>query len=164
MSTVRCAPPLRARVARRRWWLWPLVPVLIACMVAPAWAVPACTVASTATLAFGTVTALASTGDVTANTGATFFVNCTADVTTTPTLYSASTRTLVSGADSIVFSLSLVSPGGTELPTAPPGTTLRITKDGTHQTVPLFGRIRAANFSSLHPGSYTRAIMLTVEY
>jgi hypothetical protein len=39
----------------------------VACM--PAWAVPTCTVASSATLSFGTIVALASTGDMTTNSG-----------------------------------------------------------------------------------------------
>lgn len=37
-----------------------------------AWAVPPCTVASGATLSFGTIVALASTGNVSANSGTSF--------------------------------------------------------------------------------------------
>ena len=166
MSSVPCAPTWRTimRVSLRRRWACRLMPALFACAWAQAWAVPTCTVASTATLSFGSMVALASTGDISANTGTTFFVNCTADVVTTPSLYSASTRALVSGAGSLAFSLSTVAPGGAELPTAPPGTPLGIAKDGTNQTVPLYGKLLAGNFRSLHSGFYTTSITLTVVY
>ena len=113
---------------------------------------------------FGAVVALASTGNVTTNSGASFWVNCTADVTATPALYSASTRTLVSGCNMLPFTLSATSAGGTELPTTSPGTVLGITKNGTNQTVTLYGRITASNFKSLPSGFYARSITLTVEY
>jgi len=122
-----------------------------------------CTVASGATLSFGTVVALASTGNVSANSGTSFWVNCHA-ATLPPTLHSASTRTLVSGAHALPFQLSVVSAGGTELPTTSPGTTLGIVRNGTNQTVPLYGRITPTDFKSLPSGFYSTSITLKVEY
>ncbi len=130
----------------------------------PAFAVPTCTVGSGATLSFGAVVALASTGDVTTNSGSSFWVNCTSDVTTIPGLYSATTRTLQSGASSLPFALSAVAAGGTELPASSPGMALGITKNGTNQTVTLHGKIQAADFKALPSGSYARVIALTIEY
>lgn len=127
-------------------------------------AVPTCTIASGATLAFGPIVALASTGDVTTNSGGTFWVNCTSDVTTTPALYSGTERTLVSGGNSLPFTLSAASPGGTELATQSTGTPLGIAKNGTNQTVTLYGKVLAADFRSLPSGTYSRSIALTVEY
>ena len=87
-----------ARTVRRRGVLARgLLLLLAACACANALAVPTCTIASGATLSFGSVVALASTGDVTTNSGSSLWVNCTSDVSTTPALYSSTTRTLVSG-------------------------------------------------------------------
>jgi len=138
--------------------------IVIAAVRVDALAVPTCTVASGATLSFGAVVALASTGSATANSGTSFWVNCTADVTATPALYSASTRALVSGGNSLPFALSVVSAGATEVPAASPGASLGIAKNGTNQTIPLYGRITASNFKSLPSGLYSASIALTVEY
>ena len=127
-------------------------------------AVPTCTVASGAMLSFGAVVALASTGDVTTNSGSSFWVNCTSDVAAAPALYSATPRTLLSGGNSLPFALSIVSPGGVELPTASPGAQLGLTRNGSNQMVTLYGNILATNFQSLSPGMYSRSITLTLEY
>jgi spore coat protein U-like protein len=127
-------------------------------------AVPTCTIASGATLSFGSVVALASTGDVSANSGSSLWVNCTGDVATTPRFYSPTTRTLVSGGNNLAFSLSASAPGGVELATFSPGTPLGIAKNGSNQTVTLYGKIYNANFRALPSGSYSRVIDLTVEY
>ncbi|MEO8752080.1 MAG: spore coat protein U domain-containing protein [Casimicrobiaceae bacterium] len=127
-------------------------------------AIPTCTVASGATLSFGTVVALASTGNVNANSGSTFWVNCTADVSAAPAIYSASARTLVSGGNALPFALSAASSGGVALPSAPPGTALGIARNGSNQTATLYGRIIPSDFKSLPSGSYTTTISLTVEY
>lgn len=137
---------------------------MLAAVGVDALAVPTCTVASGSTLSFGAVVALASTGNVNTNSGTSFWVNCTADVTATPALYSGSTRALVSGGHSLPFALSAASAGGTDLPTASPGTSLGIAKNGANQTVPLYGRITASNFKSLPSGFYSTSITLTVEY
>lgn len=136
----------------------------LGCASLEALAIPTCSVASGATLSFGTVVPLASTGDVSANSGSTFWVNCTAEVSAAPLLYSASTRTLVSGANSLPFALSAASSGGTPLPASSPGTPLGIARNGTNQTVTLYGRIVPSNFKSLPAGSYSTSLSLTVEY
>jgi spore coat protein U-like protein len=142
-------------------WL-SLMLVAGACMSVQA--VPTCTIASDAMLSFGAVVALASTGNVTTNSGSSFWVNCTSDVAAAPALYSATPRTLLSGGNSLPFALSLVSPGGVELPTASPGAQLSLTRNGSNQVVTLYGNIFASNFQSLSPGMYSRSITLTLEY
>jgi len=160
VATRISGPAIRRRSALTRG----LLLLLAACAAGSAWGVPTCTIASGATLSFGSVVALASTGDVTTNSGSSLWVNCTSDVSTTPTLYSSTTRTLVSGSNTLDFALSASSPGGIELPTSSPGTPLGIARNGSNQTVTLYGKIRAADFKSLPSGSYSRAIGLTVEY
>jgi spore coat protein U-like protein len=132
------------------------------CMSAQA--IPTCTIASGAMLSFGAVVALASTGDVTTNSGSSLWVNCTSDVAAAPTLYSSTPRTLLSGGNSLPFALSIVSPGGAELPSASPGVQLGLTRNGSNQMVTLYGKILATNFQSLSPGMYSRSISLTLEY
>ena len=127
-------------------------------------AVPTCTVSSGAMLSFGSLVALASTGDVTTNSGSSFWVNCTSDVAAAPTLYSATPRTLLAGGSSLPFALSMVSPGGADLPTAAPGAQLGIARNGSNQVVTLYGKILATNFQSLLPGMYSRSITLIIEY
>ncbi len=165
MTTYDETPPLRdlrARAPRR--YLACLLALLAAATSTGALAVPTCTVASGATLAFGTIVALASTGDVTSNSGSSFWVNCTSDVTAAPTLYSDTGRTLMSGGNSLPFALSAMAPGGIELPSTSPGTALGITRNGSNQTVTLHGKVRAADFKALPSGSYSQLITLTVEY
>lgn len=128
------------------------------------WAAPTCTVATGATLSFGAVVALASSSDVTTNSGSSFWINCTPEVTTAPSLYSATPRMLTSGANSLPFTLSTVTPGGAELPSASPGAPLGFTRDGTNRTVTLHGRLSSIHFSSLPSGGYARSIALTLEY
>ncbi len=138
--------------------------LLLALACVPAWAVPTCTVAANATLSFGAIVALASTGDVTANSGTSLWVSCTSDVAAAPALYSGTPRTLVSGGNSLPFALSAIAPGGAELPTASPGASLGILRNGTQQTVTLYGKIAANNFRALPSGPYSTLIGLTVEY
>ena len=141
-----------------------LLAPMVAAACTHALAVPTCTVAAGATLSFGAIVALASTGDVTTNSGSSLWVNCTSDVATAPTLYSATPRTLTSGGNSLPFALSAVSAGGAELPTASPGAPLGFTRNGTNQTVTLHGRVYSSNFRSLPAGAYARSIALTLEY
>jgi len=129
-----------------------------------AFAVPTCTIASGATISFGTITALASTGDISSNSGNSFWVNCTSDVAGTPALYSSTERTLQSGASSLPFTLSGAAAGGAELPSSYPGMPLGIAKNGSNQTVTLHGKVRAADFKALPSGNYSRPLSLTIEY
>jgi spore coat protein U-like protein len=158
------SPPHASRACGAARWLRHL-PVIVLAGIAPhALAVPTCTVASGAQISFGAVVALASSGDQTANSGSSFWVNCTADVAGTPSLYSSTPRVLQSGASTLPFSLSLVAPGGSELSSAPPGSGLGIAKDGTNQTVTLYGRLLNVHFRALPAGVYTRVITLSVQY
>ena len=127
-------------------------------------AAPTCTMATDATLHFGAVNALASTGDRTTNSGTSLWVNCTSEVTTSPALYSTTTRTLVSGGSSLAFTLSAIAADGSELPMAFPGTSLGVARNGSNQTVTLYSKIRAADFKALPSGSYSRVVTLTLEY
>ncbi len=145
-------------LCRRVWAL------LIIAWAPMAWAVPTCTVASGGALAFGPVIALASTPNVSTNSGTSFWVNCTADVTTTPAIYSSTTRAMVSGSSSLPFALSVISPGGLELRSSSPGTPLTISKNGSNETVTLYGKIFANDFKALPAGVYVQVITLTVEY
>lgn len=144
--------------------LWGLWAAVLATACTRALAVPTCTVATGATLSFGPIVALASTGDVTTNSGSSFWVNCTSDVIAAPSLHSATPRTLASGGSSLPFALSTVTPGGAELPSASPGAPLGFTRNGTNQAVTLHGRVDSGNFKSLPAGAYARSIALTLEY
>jgi spore coat protein U-like protein len=127
-------------------------------------AVPTCTVASGATILFGAIVALASTPDQVSNSGSSFWVNCTADVTSAPTLYSTSARTMTSGTHVLPFTLSLSASMTPTLPTTGPGTALAIVRDGTNQTVTLYGRVSSSVFRSLPAGVYTSMIFLNLDY
>jgi spore coat protein U-like protein len=127
-------------------------------------AAPTCTVSASPSLSFGPVIALASTADVDANSGASFWVNCTSEVVAVPNLYSGSARAMLSGANQLPFELSLFVPGGSELPGQFPGATLDMVNDDSNQTVTLHGRLRGTDFRSLPAGEYNQIIELTVEY
>ena len=158
-------PAQRSRRARWARALRILAAVLGVMAGTGAIAVPTCTIASGATLAFGSIVALASTPDVTTNSGSSFWVNCTSDVTSAPTLFSSTERKLLSSFAELPFALSLGSPGATELPSTAPGTALTaLIRNGTNQTVTLHGKVRAADFKALPSGVYARSITLTIEY
>lgn len=132
--------------------------VLCAGLGQPAWA--ACSVGGMATLSFGPVIALASTANADSNTGVTFWLAC--DEGALPALYSGTTRTLQSGANQLPVLLSLSAPGGAELPSTFPGTALTLVGQGEHQVIPLYGRLRTADFRLLPAGVYGGSLVLTV--
>lgn len=137
----------------------------LASICSTAMAVPTCTIATGATLSFGSVVALASTPDQTTNSGTSFWVNCSADVTTAPSLYSSTTpRRMQAGAYSIPLALSTHSPGGPELPFASPGMPLNVLRNGTAETVILYAKVQSIHFRSLPSGSYAAVLSLTLEY
>lgn len=138
--------------------------VLALAVATPCLAVPTCSIATTASLDFGVVVPLASTGDISSNTGASLWVNCSADVANAPAIYATATRAMVSGGNQLPFRLSTQSPGGAELPYSSPGDALGIDRDGTDQTVTLHGRILVEDFKALPSGQYTQVLSLTVEY
>lgn len=137
----------------------------LVCSGNSALAEPYCTISSGATLSFGSVVALASTPDQTTNSGTSFWVNCSSEVTSAPSLYSSTTpRALVYGADSIPLALSTHSPGGPELPSASPGIPLDLMLDGNAQTVVLYAKVQSIHFRNLQSGSYGATLSLTLEY
>ena len=153
------SPGMARQLARGLCLLW------LASICNSVMAVPTCTIATGATLSFGSVVALASTPDQTTNSGTSFWVNCSADVPDAPSLYSSTTpRSLQSGANSIPLALSTHSPGGPELPFAPSGVPLNLLRNGTAETVVLHAKIQSTHFRSLPSGSYTAVLSLTLEY
>lgn len=156
---ITCSPDVMRKLATG------LCMLSLASISNTAMAVPTCTIATAATLSFGSVVALASTPDQTTNSGTSFWVNCSEDVVAAPSLYSSTTpRTLVYGADSIPFALSTEAPGGPELPFASPGMPLNLLRNGTAETVVLYAKIQSIHFRSLPSGSYTAVLSLTLEY
>lgn len=146
-----------------RSWVRVLRSVLLglgASLSMPAFAL--CTVSGSATIAFGAFEALASSGNQSANSGSTFVVKCTPNEK--PALYSTTPRTLVSGASSLPFSLSIVSPGGPELPSMSPGAPMSFIQDNKDQVFVIHGLVRSADFRGLPSGTYTRVVTLTLEY
>lgn len=137
--------------------------LLTICQLASA--LPTCTIATGATLSFGNVVALASTPDQTTNSGSSFWVECSADVASTPSLYSSTTpRMLVSGSNSIPLALSTEFSGGPELPFASPGMPLNLLMNGNAQTVVLYARVQSIHFRALPSGVYAATLSLTLEY
>lgn len=122
-----------------------------------------CTV-SASTMDFGSVAALASTADVTA-TSSGLQVACTTG--TSPTIWSDSVRTLVNGVNNFAFNLSQTSGAAADnLPTTTLGAEAitGYTANGSLITVPLYGKILSANFSSKPAGAYSRTVTVSVNY
>jgi spore coat protein U-like protein len=122
-------------------------------------------VSASAALSFGTFTPLDSTGDRLANTGSSFQVRCTSNAS--PSLYATGTRKLTKGGDEIGFLLSanpvaVADDLPSTLATALPLTSLA--KDGTAETVTLYGRVRVDNYSNKPGGAYSSAITLQLVY
>jgi spore coat protein U-like protein len=138
--------------------------LLLSAMPAGAARAAGCSLSTGPQLAFGPIVALASTGDVDSNTGATLTVRCSADVTLPPALYSPSPRELAGPGGYLPFRLSLLSPGGPDLPETAPGAPLSVASDDVDHVVTLHGRLRAADFAALPAGSYAASITLTIEY
>ncbi len=119
--------------------------------------------APSAAINFGTFAALTSTGDKSANSGSTFQVACSSSAT--PTIYSATARSMTSGGNSLPFNLCLSScTGSNDLAAASAGDALTITQDGTLQTVTLYGRVLATNFAGLPTGAYSQTATVAVVY
>lgn len=114
---------------------------------------------------FGSFSNLASTGDKLADSGVTFLVACSSDVT--PTISSTTVRNMANGANLLPFNLSLTAGAAADdLPTVTPGA-LTITQDGTLQVVTLYAKVLASNFSganALPEGAYTRTLTVDVTY
>jgi spore coat protein U-like protein len=123
--------------------------------------VSACEVSPTAAIHFGNITTLLSAGDQMADSGSTFQVACSKDVA--PLISTTAVRTMLFGAVPLPFNLSL-TPGAAVDNFPPTATGLVMVKDGTMQTITLYGRVLAANFTGLSAkimGAYT--VNLTVD-
>jgi spore coat protein U-like protein len=130
--------------------------------------VAGCEVSTGGAIDFGNITALASTADTTADSGITFQVACSSGVS--PTISSATTRSMKedAGAHLLPFNLSM-TPGAAanDLPTSGTTRALSFTQDGTLQTVTIYGRVVAANYSGtnvLPLGSYRNTMVMNVAY
>lgn len=121
----------------------------------------ACAVSAGATISFGSFSTLAAV-DQTAGSGSTFTVACSSDMT--PLIFATGTRTIINGANSLPFNLSLTE--GAEADNLPAtlalATALTLTKDGTAKVVPLYARLAKANFGSLPAGAYANGSAVTV--
>jgi spore coat protein U-like protein len=126
-----------------------------------------CEVSAGGTISFGSIVALASTGNQAANSGSTFKVACSKDVA--PTIATSTTRSMAdtgTGTHLLPFKLSLTNTGTDDLGSATP-TALTITQDGTPQTVTLYATILASDFSganALPLGAYTKTMTIDVAY
>jgi hypothetical protein len=91
-----------------------------------------------------------------------FTVACSADKT--PKILATGTRTIVNGANSLPFNLSLTSGAAADdLPaTLALAATLTVVQDGTAKVVPLYARLAKANFGSLPAGAYANGSAVTV--
>jgi spore coat protein U-like protein len=138
-----------------------IVPLLLSSF---AFATPQCSFSTGATLNFGSIPALASTGDVVSDTGTSLWLNCSSDVASPPSIYSSTPRVMTSGSRGIPFRLSLSGPGASDVPTSSPGAQLGILRDGINHPIALFGKILAGDFRGLPSGTYGAPIVLTIEY
>lgn len=121
----------------------------------------ACAVSAGATISFGSFSTLAA-GDQTSDSGSTFTVACSVDME--PTIFAAGTRTIIKGASSIPFNLSLSSGAAADdLPaTGATAEGLTIVQDGTVKVVPLYARLAKADFGSMPAGAYANGSAVTV--
>lgn len=128
-----------------------------------------CEVSTGGAISFGNIVALASTADKTADSGTTFKVACSSGVS--PTISSATARSMSNGAATpklLPFNLSMTAGASADdLPTSGATQALSITQDGTLQSVTIYGRVVAANYSGanvLPLGSYTNTMVMDVAY
>ena len=126
--------------------------------------VSACTVSANSTISFGSFSSQ-TTGDVLANSGATFQVACSADLE--PLIFASGTRTVVNGGNILPFNLSLTAGAADDdLPaTLGAAEALAITQDGSAQSVVLYARALTADYVGLPAGVYNAgAITVSVSY
>ena len=124
-----------------------------------------CTVASSGTLIFQGIVALASTGNQTTDSGQSLRMRCDSGVNGVLRVYSGTQRVMRSGANILPFNLSLNSgAAGDDLPLAPPGAQLNLIPDGQDHAVIMYAKIFAQDFKALPGGFYSASTTLTVEY
>lgn len=126
----------------------------------------ACSVSNSA-LDFGAISALDVTADVTNDTAGSLSIACTTG-TTTPVIYSTTTRTMTDGGTgTIPFFLSQTSGAASnDLPLTNAGQAIATpwTANGAAQVVPIYGRIPTASFAGQPVGSYSATIVISVDY
>lgn len=124
---------------------------------------------SASTLDFGSIAALNTTADVTGDTAGSLTVACTTG-TTTPKIYSATTRTMLeSGAGTATLAFNLSQTAGAAADNLPVTALASeamtgYTADGSAIIVPIYGRIPTASFAGKPIGSYTATIVISVDY
>lgn len=121
----------------------------------------ACAVSAGATISFGSFSTLEA-ADQTADSGSTFTVACSVDME--PTIFVTGTRTVINGANTMPFNLSLTSGAAADdLPaTLALAAPLTVVQDGTVKVVPLYARLAKANFGALPAGAYANGSAVTV--
>lgn len=123
-----------------------------------------CTV-SAASMTFPGFAALSSTADQTANTDGSLLVACTTGAV--PMIWSDSTRVLTGPGGTIAFNLDQAAGAVTNALPITTGAAEGITgyvSSGAPISVPLYGRITAADFGGKQAGQYTANIVVSVNY
>lgn len=121
--------------------------------------------AATAAIDFGAVVALASSGNKTGDSGSSFQVACSSDLS--PKIYSTSARVMDDGAaHTLPFDLCTAACNGSNSLPATQGaaSALTITQDGTLQPVKLYGAVQASDFQALPAGAYSKTVTINVDY
>jgi hypothetical protein len=129
--------------------------------------VDGCEVTPNATISFGNITTLLSTGNKMADSGSTFQVACSNGAT--PLIYTPDPHVMVdvaTGNESLPFNLSLTAgAAGDTINSTPTG--FALTKDGTMKTVTLYARVLPANFTGGNArtsGAYAVNLTVSVDY
>lgn len=119
-------------------------------------------------MVFDAISSFADT-DVVADTGGTLMIACTTG--TTPLIWSDSPRVLTGpGAGVVEIPFSLGQTPATALTDALPiiaageAIAAPFVADGTEQSVPLHGLIKAADYAGKDPGLYSASITINVNY
>jgi spore coat protein U-like protein len=129
--------------------------------------VDGCEVTPTASISFGNIVTLLSTVSATANSGTTFKVACSNGAT--PLIYTLDPHVMVdvaTGLESVPFNLSLTSGAPTDTISTTP-TSFTLTQNGELQTVTLYAKVLAANFTGANArtsGAYTVNLIMSVDY
>ncbi|HVZ45626.1 MAG TPA: spore coat protein U domain-containing protein [Ramlibacter sp.] len=124
----------------------------------------ACEVQTSGSIDFGSVVALASTGDQAVSNATGLTVACSNGLS--PSLYSATDRNMLNGADQLPFDLCVADCTGSNGmgASSDAATPIDITTDGSLHAVPLYARIKAADFKGLPAGAYSKTVTINVLY
>jgi hypothetical protein len=120
------------------------------------------------TISFGSIVTLASSGNQIADSGTTFKVACSSDVS--PTIASTTTRSMTDGAPTpslLPFNLSMTAGAASNDLASTTPAALSITQNGALQTVTLYAKVLASNFTgvnALPAGVYSNTMVVDVAY